>query len=91
MAAKQITRKDIVEMDAYEAMRKQQRGRVMALKRSRRLAVGPEATFYFESYDTMWWQVHEMLFIEKGGEDQIQDELTAYNPLFHRGGISSRR
>ena len=36
-------------------------------KKQRRLEVGPHACFYFESYDTMWTQVHEMLLIEKGG------------------------
>ena len=33
----------------------------------------------------MWNQVHEMLFIEKGGEAQIADELRAYNPLVPKG------
>jgi hypothetical protein len=49
------------------------------------VAVGPDATFYFESYDTMWHQVHEMLYIEKGGEEQVADELRAYNPLIPQG------
>ncbi|TNE36462.1 MAG: DUF3501 family protein, partial [Alphaproteobacteria bacterium] len=51
----------------------------------RRLSLGPDATLYFESYDTMWFQIHEMLYIEKGGEEQIADELTAYNPLIPNG------
>jgi hypothetical protein len=42
-------------------------------------------TFYFENYDTMWHQIHEMLYIEKGGEQQITDELEAYNPLIPQG------
>ena len=50
-----------------------------------RVAVGPDATFYFESYDTMLHQVHEMLYIEKGGEEQIEDELRAYNPMIPNG------
>jgi hypothetical protein len=33
----------------------------------------------------MWNQIHEMLFIEKGGEAQIADELSAYNPLIPKG------
>ena len=33
----------------------------------------------------MWWRIHEMLRIEKGGEEQIPDELTAYNPLVPNG------
>ena len=56
-----------------------------AIKRNRRIAVGPDATFYFESFDTMFHQVHEMLFIEKGGADQVPDELSAYNPLIPKG------
>ena len=47
--------------------------------------VGPVCSFYFENYETMWHQIHEMLFIEKGGEAQIPDELEAYNPLIPKG------
>ncbi len=56
-----------------------------AVKARRRVEVGPFATFYFENYDTMWHQVHEMLYIERGGEAQIADELEAYNPLIPQG------
>ena len=49
------------------------------------MEVGPFATFFFENYQTMWHQVHEMLYIEKGGEAQIADELSAYNPLIPKG------
>jgi hypothetical protein len=49
------------------------------------MEVGPFATFYFENYETMWHQVHEMLHIEKGGDAQIEDELRAYNPLIPQG------
>ena len=58
---------------------------MLALKRHRRVEVGPVATFYFENRDTMWLQVQEMLYIEKGGPGQIPDELTAYNPLIPSG------
>ncbi len=54
-------------------------------RRLRRVEVGPFATFYFENFDTMWHQVHEMLYIERGGEAQIADELDAYNPLIPQG------
>jgi hypothetical protein len=54
-------------------------------KRDRRIEVGPVATFYFESYETMWLQIHEMLYIERGGAAQIDDELRAYNPLIPKG------
>jgi hypothetical protein len=80
-----ITRADIISMVEYGAMRGEQRKRVSEIKRSRRIEVGPYSTFYFENYDTMWHQIHEMLFVEKGGEAQIQDELEAYNPLIPNG------
>jgi hypothetical protein len=82
----EITRADILPLDKYAAERKTLRQNVMALKQRRRMEVGPIATFFFENYQTMWHQVHEMLYIEKGGEAQIADELRAYNPLIPKGG-----
>ena len=84
-AKREITRDDIMPMDSYAAERKERRRALVEVKRHRRIEVGPVATFYFENYDTMWAQVHEMLFIEKGGEAQIPDELAAYNPLIPKG------
>ena len=85
MAKRSISRADILPMDVYGTERRARRHAVAELKRNRRVHVGPYATFYFESYDTMWHQVHEMLFIEKGGEAQIEEELAAYNPLIPQG------
>lgn len=86
MAGKhEITRDDIMAMDAYAQVRREQRRQAVALKRNRRVEVGPVASFYFENYDTMWHQVHEMLHIERGGDGQIADELAAYNPLIPQG------
>ncbi len=82
---RRITRADIMPMEEYGSQRRERRRKVTELKRDRRVAVGPDATFYFECYDTMWHQVHEMLFIEKGGDDQVEDELRAYNPLIPQG------
>lgn len=81
----EITRDDIMSMTDYATVRKERRARMTELKKHRRVHVGPDATFYFECYDTMWHQVHEMLLIERGGEEQIADELTAYNPLIPNG------
>ena len=80
-----ITREDIVPLDAYTANRAYHRGVARAVKRHRRVDVGPFVSFYFENRETMWHQVHEMLYIEKGGEEQIADELDAYNPLVPEG------
>ena len=81
----EITRDDLMSMTDYEAERKERRTKMTALKRNRRISIGPDATFYFESYATMFHQIHEMLWIEKGGEAQISDELEAYNPLIPKG------
>ena len=80
-----VTSSDILDMESFGKIRKQKRAEISNKKKYRRVAVGPDATFMFENYDTMWWQIHEMLFIEKGGEDQIEDELSAYNPLIPQG------
>lgn len=76
---------DIMPMDEYGASRKERRLAISQQKKVRRVEVGPFATFHFENFDTMWAQVHEMLFIEGGGDDQLADELAAYNPLIPQG------
>lgn len=82
---KQITPDDILPYETYAKERKERRAAAMALKKNRRVSVGPHATFYFENYDTMFQQIHEMLHIEKGGAEQLEDELRAYNPLIPQG------
>jgi hypothetical protein len=82
---RRLTRADILPLDEYVKIRRERRREITELKRHRRIEVGPFATFYFENFDTMWQQVQEMLYIEKGGEAQIADELAAYNPLIPQG------
>ncbi|MEX2008904.1 MAG: DUF3501 family protein [Dongiaceae bacterium] len=82
---REITRADLMPLDAYAKLRDERRRAVMAEKKRRRLEVGPVAIFLFENYASMWLQVQEMLRIEKGGEAQIDDELAAYNPLVPKG------
>lgn len=84
-AKRQITRDDILPMEDYTRERKERRRKLVEAKKNRRVDVGPVCTFYFENYETMWNQVHEMLFIERGGDAQIADELAAYNPLIPQG------
>lgn len=76
---------DILSLADYARQRAAIRQAIVARKRNRRLEVGPSATFYFECYETMLQQVQEMLYIEKGGEEQLKDELAAYNPLIPQG------
>ena len=82
---KEIQKEDIMPLDVYIKNRKELRKNIVSFKKDRRIALGPYATFYFESYETMLAQVQEMLYIEKGGEEQLKDELTAYNPLIPNG------
>ena len=82
---RQLTRADILPLAEYVAIRSQRRREISELKKRRRLEVGPVATFYFENFATIGQQVQEMLYIEKGGEAQIADELAAYNPLIPQG------
>jgi hypothetical protein len=81
----QITRDAILPMEEYGKLRRDRRAQMAELKRHRRVEVGPFVCFYFENYDTMLHQVHEMLYIERGGEAQIADELEAYNTLVPDG------
>ncbi len=82
---RKITESDILPLADYAKVRAERRRTVTQVKKTRRLEVGPFATFYFENFDTMLHQVQEMLFIEKGGAEQIPDELSAYNPLIPNG------
>lgn len=82
---REIQKEDIMPLDVYIEKRRQLRKSIVDYKKNRRVALGPYATFYFESYETMLAQVQEMLYIEKGGDEQLQDELTAYNPLIPNG------
>jgi Protein of unknown function (DUF3501) len=84
-AKREITPADILPPAEYAKRRAAIRAEIVAKKKNRRLEVGPCATFYFECYETMLQQVQEMLHIEKGGEAQIADELSAYNPLIPKG------
>ena len=81
----ELVASDILPMEDYAKQRTEWRRRIGAIKRNRRVEVGPFVTFYFESYDTMWLQVQEMVHIEKGGPAQVPDELAAYNPLVPNG------
>ena len=82
---REIQKNDILPLDIYTKQRKELRKNIVEFKKNRRIPLGPYATFYFESYETMLAQVQEMLYIEKGGDEQLKDELSAYNPLIPNG------
>jgi len=85
MSKKQIMESDVIDIDSYIKDRESIKKKIKEHKNNRRVHVGPHATFYFESFDTMLYQVQEMLYIERGGREQLEDELKAYNPLIPNG------
>ena len=80
-----IKENDVINIDKYINERPKIKKEISEIKKFRRIPVGPYATFYFECYDTMIYQVQEMLYIERGGIEQMKDELKAYNPLVPKG------
>ena len=80
-----VEKGDLIDPDVYAKNRKKFRKELVEYKKNRRVPLGPYATFYFESYETMLGQIQEMIHIEKGGDKQLSDELTAYNPLIPKG------
>jgi hypothetical protein len=85
LAERRITKADLLPDAEFALVRRERRAALLPLKRLRRVDLGPLCTVYFESYETMLFQIQEMLLIEKGGQDQIPDELAAYNPLIPQG------
>ena len=77
---------DLLSLEAYHKQRAEFRARVLAHKRLRQVAVGPNLTLYFEDRLTMQYQVQEMLRAERIFEaDGIEEELAAYNALIPDG------
>ena len=82
---RKVEKNDLISYEIYAENRKKFRKKLVEFKKKRRISLGPHATFYFESFETMLGQIQEMLYIEKGGNEQLKDELNAYNPLIPKG------
>jgi hypothetical protein len=84
-STRQVTPADLLPDAEYAKVRSARRAELLPIKRLRRVSLGPVCTVIFESYETMLFQIQEMLLTEKGGADQVPDELAAYNPLIPQG------
>ena len=85
-ATHHLTRQDLWSLEDYAAKRPEYRKQVMEHKIHRQVALGPNATLYFEDRLTIKYQIQEMLRIEKVFEAAgIEEELEAYNPLIPDG------
>ncbi|MGZ6027737.1 MAG: DUF3501 family protein [Caulobacteraceae bacterium] len=82
---RRVTPEDILPDAVYAAERKARRAAMIPLKQLRRISLGPWCTFHFECFETMLFQIQEMLLVEKGGAAQLADEMEAYNPLIPQG------
>ena len=80
-----IEKTDILSRDEYKIKRKSLREKMVLRKKLRRVDIGPYVTMYFENKDTIIHQINEMVYIEDGGEQQIDDEILAYKSLIPNG------
>jgi hypothetical protein len=77
-----VARSEILDIAQYERGRNEFRARIIALKKRRRLAVGPMVTLVFENHDTVLSQIQEMMRAERiVNEDAIEHEMTTYNQI----------
>ena len=83
--AREVTPADLMPDAEFAKVRRERRAALLPIKRLRRIELGPVCTVHFECYETMLFQIQEMLLIEKGGAAQVPDELAAYNPLIPKG------
>ena len=82
-----LTLADISDLREYEREREEFRREVIALKRLRRIGIGPLLTVVFENAMTMRFQIQEMARVEKIITDAaLEDELAIYNPLVPEPG-----
>lgn len=81
-----LKREDLWSLEKYAEKRADFRKQVLELKKARKVALGENATLYFENEQTVRYQIQEMLRIEKVFEAEgINEELEAYNPLIPDG------
>ena len=82
-----VTLDDVTGLGRYEQMRDEFRRRIIELKRARRVSVGENITFVFENFDTVLFQIQEMLRAERISDlDRVRDEIDVYNELIPRDG-----
>ncbi|WP_197703352.1 DUF3501 family protein [Sulfurifustis variabilis] len=85
-AMQKLNPDDLYSLEQYARVRPDFRREVLDHKKNRQIAIGPNATLYFEDRLTMQYQVQEMLRIERIFEPEgIAEELEAYNPLIPDG------
>jgi len=82
---RQLTHDDFLSPAEYQPVRRERRRQASELKRRRQVEIGPFAIVLFENSQTVRHQIQEMLYIEKGGDAQLKEEIEAYGPLMPQG------
>jgi hypothetical protein len=86
-ASRKLELSDILDLRAYERVRDERRVEIIEIKRRRRVHLGTVVTLMFENRATMQSQIHEMMRAEKVvSDEQVLEELHAYNPLIPEAG-----
>lgn len=82
-----LTQDDLLSHAEYETQRQTFRQRIIALKKRRRISLGPLVTMVFENRETIQFQIQEMVRIERIFDShKIQEELDVYNALIPKHG-----
>ncbi|TFG59242.1 MAG: DUF3501 family protein, partial [Nitrospirales bacterium] len=77
-----LTPQDLLSAAQYEQDRQTIRQQIIALKKRRRISVGPLVTLVFENRETLLFQIQEMIRTERIFDPgKIQEECDVYNAL----------
>ena len=83
---KELTNKNLLSLEDYEKGREQIKSDLLLHKKNRSIMIGENILLLFEDFDTIKYQVHEMLRIEKiSKESDINEEISAYTSLIPDG------
>ena len=83
---KKLTNKDLLSLEEYDSNRETIKTEVIESKKHRSINIGNNIVLLFESFETIKYQVQEMLRIEKiFKKDEIEEEIGAYQALIPDG------
>ncbi|MGK3983733.1 DUF3501 family protein [Sorangium sp. So ce136] len=78
---------DLLSTDAYGLVRARYRGRIIELKRRRRVTVGLHVSVLFESRETVLYHIQELLWLERPVRpERVAEEVAEYDRLIPRAG-----
>ena len=83
---KKLTTSDLLSLEEYDKSREEIKKNLLSHKKNRSIKIGDNVLLLFEDYETIKYQVQEMLRIEKiFKEKDIQEEIDAYEALIPDG------